>query len=171
MRVSRVRATRRRGTAELFAFPEAPASHEQVRAQACQGRKDRSCHKARQTRPSPFPRARGSAAMLERLVIGTGNHALRGAVNWGAEKNRIVTCAELETDKKATHTKPGRPAKYISGACSCINPVVTKDRLYEQLLLVDQGRRSPQMFVYWEMGILPLTELKTIQYGCASANN
>ena len=103
MRVSRVRATRRRGTAELFAFPEAPASHEQVRAQACQGRKDRSCHKARQTRPSPFPRARGSAAMLERLVISTGNHALRGAVNWGAEKNRIVTCAALETDKSDPH--------------------------------------------------------------------
>jgi hypothetical protein len=37
--------------------------------------------------------------MLERLVISTGNHALRGAVNWGAEKNRIVTCAALETDK------------------------------------------------------------------------
>src|ERR1700690_3887410 len=78
--------------AERFAFPEAPASHEQVRAQACQGRKDRSCHKARQTRPNPFPRARGSAAMLERLVICTGTHALRGTVNWGAEKNSIVTC-------------------------------------------------------------------------------
>jgi hypothetical protein len=32
--------------------------------------------------------------MLERLVISTGNHALRGAVNWGAEKKRIVTGAE-----------------------------------------------------------------------------
>jgi hypothetical protein len=39
----------------------------------------------------------------KRLVISTGNHALRGAVNWGAEKNRIVTCAELETDKSDPH--------------------------------------------------------------------
>ena len=41
--------------------------------------------------------------MLERLVISTGNHALRGAVNWGAEKNRIVTCAELGTEKSDPH--------------------------------------------------------------------
>jgi hypothetical protein len=26
----------------------------------------------------------------KRLVICNGNHALRGAVNWGAEKNRVV---------------------------------------------------------------------------------
>jgi hypothetical protein len=51
----------------------------------------------------PVPRARGSAAMLEKAVISTGNHALRGAVNWGAEKNRIVTCAELGTEKSDPH--------------------------------------------------------------------
>jgi hypothetical protein len=54
------------GETHIFAFPEAPASHEQVRAQAWLGRKDRCCNKARQTRPSPLPRARGSAAMLEK---------------------------------------------------------------------------------------------------------
>ena len=59
--------------------------------------------KARQTRPSPFS-GRGEALRCsKRLVISTGNHALRGAVNWGAEKNRIVTCAELETDKSDPH--------------------------------------------------------------------
>ena len=41
--------------------------------------------------------------MLERLVVSTGNHALRGAVNWGAEKNRIVTRAASETDKSDPH--------------------------------------------------------------------
>ena len=112
-RVSRVRATRRRGTAQLFAFPEAPASHEQVRAQACQGRNDRSCHKARQTRPSPFS-GRGKVLRYpKRLLISNGNHALRGAVNWGAEKNRIVTCAELETDKSDPHKTRKTLFKYI----------------------------------------------------------
>ena len=113
MRVFRVRATRRRGTAELFAFPEAPASHEQFRAQACQGRKDRSCHKARQTRPSPFSGRGEVLRCSKRLVISTGNHALRGAVNWGAEKKgsrHVLNQKQI----KATHTKPGRPIIYYS---------------------------------------------------------
>ena len=48
----------------------------------------------------------------KRLVISTGN-AFRslpsneviggGAVNWGAEKNRIMTCAELGTDNSDPH--------------------------------------------------------------------
>ena len=45
------------------------------------------------TKPGRHGRARSpgrgvSAAMLERLIISTGNHALRGAVNWGAEKKQ-----------------------------------------------------------------------------------
>ena len=43
----------------IFAFPEAPASHEQVRAQAWLDRKNRCCNKARQTRPSPSSPGQG----------------------------------------------------------------------------------------------------------------
>jgi hypothetical protein len=39
----------------------------------------------------------------KRIVISTGNHALRGTVNWGAEKNRTLTCVELETEKSDPH--------------------------------------------------------------------
>ena len=52
----------------------------------------------------PVPQGEGKCCeVLERPVISTGNHALRGAVNWGAENNRIVTCAALETDKSDPH--------------------------------------------------------------------
>ena len=45
------------------------------------------------TKPGRHGRARstGEGGVLrcsKRLVISTGNHALRGAVNWGAEKNK-----------------------------------------------------------------------------------
>ena len=40
----------------------------------------------------PVPPGEGGVLRCsKRLVISNGNHALRGAVNWGAEKNRIVT--------------------------------------------------------------------------------
>ncbi len=45
---------------------EAPASREQARVQACASSLILMSAKARQTRPNPFPRARGSAAMLEK---------------------------------------------------------------------------------------------------------
>jgi hypothetical protein len=56
--------------------------------------------------------ARGSAAMLEKACyqyrqscrsLPSNEFIGGGAVNWGAEKNRIVTCAELETDKSGPH--------------------------------------------------------------------
>jgi hypothetical protein len=60
------------------------------------------------TKPGRHGRARspsegGVMRCSKRLVISTDNHVLREAVNWGAEKNMIVTCAESETEKSDPH--------------------------------------------------------------------
>ncbi len=80
-------------------------------------------------------RARGSAAMLEKACyqyrqscrsLPSNEFIGGGAVNWGAEKNRIVTCAELEPDKsnpnktrKTSHANPDNPT-WSSGVSKAI---------------------------------------------------
>jgi hypothetical protein len=64
------------------------------------------------TKPGRHGRARspGEVGVLrcsKRVVISIGNHALRGAVNWGAEKNMIVTNAELERKMNNIAQGPG----------------------------------------------------------------
>ncbi len=57
----------------------------------------------------------------------------RGAVNWGAEKNRIVTCAALETDESDPHKT--RKTLKTQGNCSRQLPWGT----------VSDGYRAPRI--------------------------
>ena len=77
------------GGFNAFALPRPPASHEQVRAQACAGKQGQSNHHARQTRPSLNSKRGEGLRKADRMVNSVLTmHALRGPVNWGADKKR-----------------------------------------------------------------------------------